>query len=60
MAIMGHYVIIPDILIKRKSKPGVGGEIQLTDVMSKLGAIYGNTFEGKTYDIGNRFKWLKT
>ena len=20
----------------------------------------GNTFEGKTYDIGNRFEWLKT
>jgi UTP--glucose-1-phosphate uridylyltransferase len=25
-----------------------------------LDSIYGVTFEGKTYDIGNRFEWLKT
>ena len=61
LAIMGRYVLTPDIFDKlNETKPGVGGEIQLTDALSKLDAIYGNTFDGKTYDIGNRFEWLKT
>lgn len=38
----------------------LGGEIQLTDALSKLDKIYGVAFEGKTYDIGNRLEWLKT
>lgn len=61
LAIMGRYVLTPDIFDKiDETEPGVGGEIQLTDALSKLDAIYGNTFEGKTYDIGNRLEWLKT
>ena len=61
LAIMGRYVLTPDIFDKiDETEPGVGGEIQLTDALSKLDSIYGNTFEGKTYDIGNRLEWLKT
>ena len=61
LAIMGRYVLTPAIFDKiDETEPGVGGEIQLTDALSKLDTIYGNTFEGKTYDIGNRFEWLKT
>ena len=61
LAIMGRYVLTPDIFDKlNETKPGVGGEIQLTDALAELDAIYGVTFEGKTYDIGNRFEWLKT
>ena len=61
LAIMGRYVLTPDIFDKlNETKPGVGGEIQLTDALAELDSIYGVTFEGKTYDIGNRFEWLKT
>nr|WP_306531490.1 UTP--glucose-1-phosphate uridylyltransferase GalU [Methanobrevibacter smithii] len=61
LAIMGRYVLTPDIFDKiKETGAGVGGEIQLTDVLAKLDKIYGNTFEGKTYDIGNRLEWLKT
>ena len=61
LAIMGRYVLTPDIFDKiDETEPGVGGEIQLTDALQKLDEIYGVTFEGKTYDIGNRFEWLKT
>ena len=61
LAIMGRYVLTLDIFDKiEETELGVGGEIQLTDALSKLDVIYGNTFEGKTYDIGNRFEWLKT
>ena len=61
LAIMGRYVLSPDIFDKiDETEPGVGGEIQLTDALQKLDSIYGVTFEGKTYDIGNRLEWLKT
>ena len=61
LAIMGRYVLTPDIFDKiKETGAGVGGEIQLTDALAKLDNIYGNTFEGKTYDIGNRLEWLKT
>ncbi len=61
LAIMGRYVLTPDIFDKiDETEPGVGGEIQLTDALSKLDSIYGNTFEGETFDIGNRLDWLKT
>lgn len=58
---MGRYVLTPDIFDKiDETEPGVGGEIQLTDALQKLDSIYGVTFEGRTYDIGNRLEWLKT
>lgn len=61
LAIMGRYVLTPDIFDKiKETEAGVGGEIQLTDALSKLDKIYGVVFEGKTYDIGNRLDWLKT
>ena len=61
LAIMGRYVLTPDIFDKiKETEEGVGGEIQLTDALSKLDSIYGVAFEGKTYDIGNRYEWLKT
>lgn len=61
LAIMGRYVLTPDIFdLIDETEPGVGGEIQLTDALSKLDSIYGDVFKGKTYDIGNRLDWLKT
>ena len=61
IAILGRYIITPEIFnILENQAPGKGGEIQLTDALAKLDKIYGNTFEGKTYDIGNRLEWLKT
>lgn len=61
LAIMGRYVLTNDIFNHiENTEPGFGGEIQLTDAMAKLDTIYGQVFEGKTYDIGNRIEWLKT
>ena len=61
LAIMGRYVLTPDIFDKLdETEAGYGGEIQLTDALQKLDSIYGVTFNGKTYDIGNRLEWLKT
>lgn len=61
LAIMGRYFLTPDIFDHiENTEPGVGGEIQLTDALSKLNIIYGSIFDGQTYDIGNRMEWLMT
>ena len=61
LAIMGRYVLTPDIFdCIENVEQGYGGEIQLTDALSKLDEIYGQVFKGQSYDIGNRIDWLKT
>ena len=60
LAIVGRYILTPDIFDKiRQTEPGVDGEIQLTDSLSKLDEVYGVLFEGKTYNVATRFDWLK-
>lgn len=63
IAILGRYIITPQIFkILEKTKPGRGGEIQLTDALSKLineEAIYAYDFEGTRYDVGDKLGFLK-
>ena len=57
LAIMERYVLTPNIFDKLdETKADYGGEIQLTDALQKQDSIYGVTFKGKTYDIGNRLE----
>ncbi len=64
LAIVGRYIFTPKIFDKLKeTKPGKGGEIQLTDAMRLLleeEAIYAYKFSGKVYDTGNPLDYLKT
>ncbi|WP_296869241.1 UTP--glucose-1-phosphate uridylyltransferase GalU [uncultured Methanobrevibacter sp.] len=61
LAIMGRYVLTPVIFDHIENvEPGYGGEIQLTDALSKLDEIYGQVFTGESFDIGNRIDWLKS
>ncbi|EDP76355.1 UTP--glucose-1-phosphate uridylyltransferase GalU [Hydrogenivirga sp. 128-5-R1-1] len=64
LAIVGRYIFTPGIFEKlRKTKPGKGGEIQLTDAMKLLleeEEIYAYQIEGKVYDTGNPLDYLKT
>ncbi|MDO5859808.1 UTP--glucose-1-phosphate uridylyltransferase GalU [Methanobrevibacter sp.] len=60
LAIVGRYVLTSDIFDKiRETEPGLNNEIQLTDAISKLDEVYGTVFDGKTFNIANRFDWLK-
>ena len=60
LAMVGRYILTPDIFDKiRQTEPGVDGELQLTDALTKLDEVYGVLFEGKTYNIATRFDWLK-
>jgi len=62
-AILGRYVLTPEIFAHlEKTKPGKGGEIQLTDALHALleeQGIYAYDFEGQRYDTGDKLGFLK-
>lgn len=64
LAVMGRYVFTSKIFdLIEETKPGKGGEIQLTDAMNNLVAfekMYGYIFPGERYDTGNLLGYLKT
>jgi UTP--glucose-1-phosphate uridylyltransferase len=57
MAIIGRYILTPDIFdILRETKPGKGGEIQITDALlaqAKEGKVIAYKFKGKRFDCGS-------
>ncbi len=63
LAVMGRYVFTPEIFEKLELvKPGVGGEIQLTDAIALLladQAVYGYVFGEGRYDIGKKLDYLR-
>ncbi|MBI6873664.1 UTP--glucose-1-phosphate uridylyltransferase GalU [Clostridium aciditolerans] len=63
IAILGRYIITPKIFeILEKTKPGKGGEIQLTDALKELAkqeAMYSYCFEGIRYDVGDKLGFLQ-
>jgi UTP--glucose-1-phosphate uridylyltransferase len=62
-AIIGRYVLTPDIFDALKETPvGRGGEIQLTDGLSKLRekeVIYAKDIEGIRHDTGNKLGYIE-
>ena len=63
MAVLGRYIVKPKIFeILETTKPGKGGEIQLTDalkVLAKEDAVYAYDFIGTRYDVGDKLGFLK-
>ena len=57
MAIIGRYILTPDIFdILRETKPGKGGEIQITDALleqAKQGKVIAYKFKGRRFDCGS-------
>ena len=57
MAIIGRYILTPDIFdILRKTPPGKGGEIQITDALreqAKEGKVIAFKFKGQRFDCGS-------
>jgi UTP--glucose-1-phosphate uridylyltransferase len=61
---VGRYIFIPEIFdcLKRTS-PGVGNEIQLTDAIRLLlqqHPVYAYKFKGKRYDTGDKLGYIET
>jgi len=63
IAILGRYIITPQIFeILKNTKPGKGGEIQLTDalnVLAKESSMHAYVFEGRRYDVGDKMGYLQ-
>ncbi|MDQ1680748.1 MAG: UTP--glucose-phosphate uridylyltransferase [Frankiaceae bacterium] len=67
-AVIGRYLLAPEIFdVLRKTPPGRGGEIQLTDALKVLaqregdgGGVHGVLFRGRRYDTGDRLDYLRT
>ena len=66
LAVIGRYILQPNIFAAlENTKPGSGGEIQLTDALNDVasdtdnGGVVGIVFRGKRYDTGDRLDYLK-
>ncbi|WP_110467156.1 UTP--glucose-1-phosphate uridylyltransferase GalU [Pseudoclavibacter albus] len=67
LAIIGRYVLRPEIFdVLRETKPGRGGEIQLTDALNVLardesiaGGVVGVIFRGRRYDTGDKLGYIQ-
>lgn len=67
-AVMGRYVLQPGVFqLLEEQSVGVGGEIQLTDVLNKMaqnpeiaGPVVGVVFRGDYFDVGDRLSLLKS
>ncbi|HUR73574.1 MAG TPA: UTP--glucose-1-phosphate uridylyltransferase GalU [Sporichthya sp.] len=67
LAVIGRYVIEPAVFeVLRRTPPGRGGEIQLTDALRLLalgdggGPVHAVIFRGRRYDTGDRQEYLRT
>jgi UTP--glucose-1-phosphate uridylyltransferase len=64
VAIIGRYVLTPAIFdLLETQSTGAGGEIQLTDAISRLlreQSVYAYKFDGVRYDTGEKLGYLKT
>ena len=64
LAIIGRYVLPPEIFaILAEVRPGVGGEIQLTDalqVLQRRSGLFGYEFTGRRHDVGTPLGLLET
>lgn len=63
VAILGRYIITSPIFdILENTKPGAGGEIQLTDALKELLSsedMYAYNFMGRRYDVGDKLGFLQ-
>ena len=62
LAMVGRYIFTPRLFeLLKTTKPGAGGEIQLTDAMCQLAKeepVYGVVIEGQRFDAGNPYGFL--
>ena len=67
LAVIGRYVLRPDVFrVLHSTKPGKGGEIQLTDALETMarnpdeyGPVLGLVFNGRRFDTGDKLSYLK-
>ncbi|WP_390408630.1 UTP--glucose-1-phosphate uridylyltransferase GalU [Lacticaseibacillus jixiensis] len=64
LAIIGRYLLTPEIFdLLDQQKPGLGGEVQLTDAIDALNRtqrVFAHEFKGQRFDVGNKFGFVQT
>ncbi|MEA2447682.1 MAG: UTP--glucose-phosphate uridylyltransferase, partial [Actinomycetota bacterium] len=64
LSLPGRYLFKPEIFDAiEKTKPGVGGEVQITDAIDLLareGKVFAYIHEGPIFDYGKKFEFLKS
>lgn len=64
LAILGRYLFTPQIFKFLETQvPGAGGEIQLTDAITRLNEVqrvFAYEFTGKRYDVGEKLGFIQT
>jgi UTP--glucose-1-phosphate uridylyltransferase len=64
LSLPGRYLFKPEIFeAVERTKPGVGGEVQITDAIDLLAresSVLAYIHEGPIYDYGKKFEFLKT
>lgn len=64
LAILGRYLFTPQIFKFLETQvPGAGGEIQLTDAITRLNEVqrvFAYEFSGKRYDVGEKLGFIQT
>ncbi len=66
LAVIGRYVLSPRVFeVLEHTKPGKGGEIQLTDALEEMAAdadgpgVFGVVFRGRRYDTGAKLDYIQ-
>jgi UTP--glucose-1-phosphate uridylyltransferase len=63
LSVIGRYVLMPEVITElSRMERGAGGEVQLTDGMSRLigqQAFHGLRYEGKRFDCGDKVGFLE-
>jgi UTP--glucose-1-phosphate uridylyltransferase len=58
---IGRYVLTSEIFdILKDTRPGHGGEVQLTDALKQLNRPIGLATKCRRYDIGDKLGWMKS
>ncbi len=66
-AVIGRYLLRPEVFaVLEQTKPGAGGEIQLTDALqvlaanrAELGGVVGVVYRERRFDTGNKLDYIK-
>ncbi|WP_068478901.1 UTP--glucose-1-phosphate uridylyltransferase [Pseudoclavibacter helvolus] len=66
-AVIGRYLLRPEVFaVLEETKPGAGGEIQLTDALQvlaakreELGGVVGVVYRERRFDTGNKLDYIK-
>jgi len=67
LAVIGRYVLSPAVFaVLETTRPGRGGEVQLTDALQTLartpavgGGVFGVVYRGRRFDTGDKLSYVK-